>query len=1006
VGEQNLSFELKFDSGTQSDLKLQAHWEALNEDDLQFADITDAFGFSIPPIPPELDLALSEASLVYDFANSTVMLSATSENYGTASFIALKTQDTKTKTTSASYVFQIMLGFELSLANLPLVGKILTDQRLGEIRNTQAIFASAPLTADAVESLNKMLTEAKVPVLLPVPKNAKGSTIALSKGFNFTAEIELGGAALPLLAGGDAAPVSEKKPDSPPENPSAGNAAWLDVHKSIGPVALERIGVRYEEGRVWLLMDAGFSLAMLAFSLQDLGLGFTIPNRESGDFSITAQLDGMSLSFQTGPLTISGGFLRFNDDYLGEAAVKAAMFSLTALGGYAPAQSSFFIFARLDTPLGGPPYFFVTGLAGGFGINRSLDLPPIETLPTYPLLPQNNTFPTSLEKGNPGTVLEQTLASTEAYIHPKAGEYWLAAGMDVTSFEMVDTAALLTVSFGVSLEIALLGISRVTVPKQAPEPLVYLEIALEARFDPSLGLIAVEGRLTPASFLFSGLCHISGGFAFYIWYSGDYAGEFVVSIGGYNPRFKKPDYYPLVPRVQMIYEIGCLVMKGQAYFALLPHALMAGLEMEATWKAGPISAWFNADMDFLLGWRPFYYEGDAFIHLGASFKAHLLFVTVSITIHVGVDLAVWGPAFGGKAKVDLDIIRFTIYFGSGQAQPDPVSWNEFKTSFLPAAQNRNPSLQAAATSGNTQDHAPGTAHLVMGMIREGLITDLKTKDSSSFFDWIIDPNHFSIASSMVIPSKTAQFNDFKVNTPFKEGTAFTYVGSGEAPPLPTANYSGEEGLTWTENFGVLPMALSSEKFEVVHILQLMCLPAGMDYRKPENYTVPVNEVALAPTLQNVQSALWAAQDPGLNGVRLLSNTLAGLNLSPIIHHPEQTADADLWALLFDTTKNIAACFDNPEIVTSDSFNASLAEQGLALTYTRGQSAITNVDFELSDLTATAVNLERMQVVDSLNSLGFYFDKAAIDVSRLGNYPLWDWPMICVPGEENSATKSA
>ena len=51
-----------------------------------------------------------------------------------------------------------------------------------------------------------------------------------------------------------------------------------------------------------------------------------------------------------------------------------------AYGGYAPAQRSFFIFARLNAPLGGPPYFFVTGLAGGFGINRSLTVPPIDEL--------------------------------------------------------------------------------------------------------------------------------------------------------------------------------------------------------------------------------------------------------------------------------------------------------------------------------------------------------------------------------------------------------------------------------------------------------------------------------------------------------------------------------------------------------------------------------------------------------------------------------------------------
>ena len=36
---------------------------------------------------------------------------------------------------------------------------------------------------------------------------------------------------------------------------------------------------------------------------------------------------------------------------------------------------SLFIFASLVAPLGGPPWFFITGVAGGFGFNRSLPAP-------------------------------------------------------------------------------------------------------------------------------------------------------------------------------------------------------------------------------------------------------------------------------------------------------------------------------------------------------------------------------------------------------------------------------------------------------------------------------------------------------------------------------------------------------------------------------------------------------------------------------------------------------
>ena len=67
--------------------------------------------------------------------------------------------------------------------------------------------------------------------------------------------------------------------------------------------------------------------------------------------------------------------------------------------------------------------------------------------------------------------------------------------------------------------------------------------------------------MTPASFLYAGLCRITGGFAFYLWFEGEHEGDFVVSVGGYHPRFKKPDHYPVVPRLQLTYQIGALVIQ-------------------------------------------------------------------------------------------------------------------------------------------------------------------------------------------------------------------------------------------------------------------------------------------------------------------------------------------------------------------------------------------------------------------------------------------------------------
>ena len=160
-------------------------------------------------------------------------------------------------------------------------------------------------------------------------------------------------------------------------------------------------------------------------------------------------------------------------------------------------------------------------------------------------------------------------------------------------------------------------------PKADPEPIVYLEITLEAQVKPSAGLVAVDGRITPASFLFAKAVRITGGFAFYIWFAGDHEGDFVISIGGYHPRYKKPDHYPVVPRLQLAYQTGNLSVIGQSYLALTPSMLMAGLRIDATWNTAALSAWFSAGIDFLLGWRPFHYEADAYVHIGVSLTIDL-----------------------------------------------------------------------------------------------------------------------------------------------------------------------------------------------------------------------------------------------------------------------------------------------------------------------------------------------------------------------------------------------
>lgn len=894
-------------------------------------------------------------------------------------------------TAPASYLFGLAFGLDLNLQKLPLVGPVLSDAGIGALKDFQALYASAQLSADDVAAFNALLNEAGAKPLLPVKKGATGSTPVLSAGFNFAASLDMGDGPIALTAGGANAPPDVPAPlAGATPSPPSGNASWYDVHKSIGPATLDRIGVRYEGGRIWLLIDAGFTLSGLELGLQGLALGTKLDDPRA----IAVNLDGMSVEFSSGPLTIEGAFLHLGGDYLGEARVQAGTFGLTAIGGYAPADRSFFIFARLTTPLGGPPFFFVTGIAGGFGINRSLTIPPIDELARFKLLPANNTFPATLGKDDPGTTLATTLADTATYIHPQAGMNWVAAGLDFTSFEMVDSSALATVSFGVDFGVALLGVTRVTVPKLDPEPIVYLEITLEAQFKPSAGLLAVDGRLTPASFLFAKLCRITGGFAFYLWVAGEHEGDFVISIGGYHPRFTKPDHYPVVPRLELRYQIDALVITGQSYLALTPHMVMAGMRIDATWESGSLSAWFSAGIDFLLGWRPFHYEADAYVHIGVSLTLDLLFTSVSITIHVGVELSIWGPPFGGNASIDLDIVSFTIHFGADPRQ-DAVDWAGFTGAFLPA-----PGKASAATLRRTLAAAAPDAAATLwcsASVTDGLAKDLQAADPTAFFDWLVDANHFALDASTLIPAKSASFNAFELQAPFTAGAGFKQAASGATPTALVDPALYPAGVTWATDFGVLPMQLAAADFKTRLTVQLLRCTPGSSHTEPANYVDAVDTIAVTPLVKSASAALWARADPGLNGDRLIAEALVGLRLSPMAQHPDITLQADLWAMLFNHQPALAWQARVPAADQSD--NYQVKQQDATLSFTLADNRVSCTAYLLSALTLDAVATQRQQTVAALAALGLALDPAAIDVAGLAAYPLWDWPAIRTLGEE-------
>jgi hypothetical protein len=654
--------------------------------------------------------------------------------------------------------------FSLDLSTLPVVGKLLPSDATFGINSLRFFLASATIYADETEHLPQTVRGVLAPMAAESPAaNATARKLALDSGVNFRVELSLAGQSyvLPVPRGGqpggeDTTPTTAttSTSSSTAASGSAGSApakqddsiSWIDVGCSFGPIHIARVGGGLQDEELWFAIDASLQASVLTIDIEGLAIGHSLTSSGAPDWRVR----GMSLSYDSPPVTLSGGFIASADmkSFAGEAQLRAEMFELAAVGMYQDLGDyrSAFVFAMLEAPLGGPIMFYVTGLAAGFGYNSRVRLPPISGVRSHMLVQAALPGPSNPLQGqasDPGQVLATLMKGTSVTADP--GENWFAAGVRFKSFDVINSFALLIVEFGNELEIAVLGVSSISLPPpppetdSAPDAFVYIEMALDVVIQPARGIFRAEALITPASFLLSPNCVPTGGFAFYAWYGpSPNAGDFVLTIGGYHPRFPVPAHYPRVPRLGFVWSLGPLTIRGESYFALTPSAVMAGGRLEALFSAGPIRAWFIAMMDALIEWAPLHFDLFIGIEIGVSLRIHFLFVSITITITIGATIEIWGPPIGGKATVDLGIFSFSIPFGSSTVdKPKPLPWinadgSGFAQTLLPNTRGTSGSQSSSTVSSDAVLTITLTGGVVSTFQNEGIEVTIVRPDDLRF----------------------------------------------------------------------------------------------------------------------------------------------------------------------------------------------------------------------------------------------------------------------------------
>ncbi len=589
------------------------------------------------------------------------------------------------------------------LTKLPFVGPMLpADEKLGLV--LRVIAASGEWDADHVGAVNDVLPDGYEPLKLPdgveqLP--VAELAVSLTLGSETLHLDTLGAELKPTVSEpSPATPTATAEPAIEPVTEPAGgpNPApqaatpvqakdgappsphWVPLQKDFGPIHARRIGVLFEPSAqtIEVLFDADVRLGRLTLSLDGLGVKNPLDR-----FEPTFSLRGLGLDLRTPSFEIGGTFLLIDPhNFAGAAMLSTPTLTLSAIGAYGEVDghASLFVYAVLDYPLGGPSFFFVTGLAAGFGYNRKLIMPSLNGVAEFPLVKEavagsgNAALPTA-------DGLTAKLDALATYVPPSNGDMFFVLGVKFTSFKLIDSFVLAAVSVGSQVVIDVVGVSTLVAPTptgaKPATPIAEIQIAIKARIVPAEGTVAVDAALTPASFLVSRDCHLTGGAAFYAWFSGPHAGDFVATIGGYHPDFTPPSHYPTVPRLSLQWQVSSeLSVKGTMYFALTGSAIMAGGSLDANYASGAIAAWFRAGIDFLMVWQPYRYEASAYVNVGATWH--------SIGGEVGASVRVWGPDFAGEAEVHLPLAPFTVTFGSSKrTKHEFLSWGQFTGRSLP-----------------------------------------------------------------------------------------------------------------------------------------------------------------------------------------------------------------------------------------------------------------------------------------------------------------------------------
>ena len=668
--------------------------------------------------------------------------------------------DGKTKAT-VKRLIRVSIGPLPTVPKLPIVGEL--DIPFDSL---EFLWVSTEMSKVDISSLNQNLDMFKQQNI-----SMKGDDTKIEAGFHFRL-VGSKGVFLDHIFNNDQK-KEEKKSEAQPSTTSkakqetalttissGGNAASTTaaLDKKKGPLTLSGIALSYEGGKLRIHLDASVLIGPMEAGIQGLNLIIDLSKvhglHELLHIPIEIQIEGFDLSFNRSPVMLAGAFYHKPDTkaYYGGIAISLSNFSIAALGMYAqmeatadtPAYDSFFVYAMMEGLIFTVGWAEVRGLIAGFGYNSRLRLPTVQELPDFPLI-QGFSTPGGM---NLGTAMKK-LTGPDSFMTPSRGSLWMALGLVIRACEMIDLRAVASLSLGPNqTEIGLIARATACLPhgSKPEDALVLIDLSVLGKLDIAHGELSVDGLINPTSFILNKDCRPVGGFAVRSWFgkNNPHQGDWMVSFGGFHPRYQVPAHYPVPQRLGISWHLSDkLSITGNAYAAVTPGAVMAGGMLHAVFAAGPFGAHFDAHADFLVNLKPLHYEADIAIFAGVYFEIRKWIIRKKFEMNIGASLHLEGPPIHGSVHFDMSLFSFDVNFGDGRTpKPEAISLYEMMNLVLKDS--------IAIRNGNVINDAHNFT-VISGLVGENKNPDEK-EDSKKKEPWIVRADNFIFQVRSAVPS--------------------------------------------------------------------------------------------------------------------------------------------------------------------------------------------------------------------------------------------------------------